>query len=316
MAYPRSSGTRRARAVWAGVGVSALAVIVVALSLLALNQNRLIPEAGSTPGASQPAADLAQSAAETEAATPTPAMVVTPSRMMAAIDADSAVRTVATACPTPSTIETTDDAGASWQSFEASGVAAVQRIFADAEAFIALIGLATEGCAPAFLQSFTGGEAWEPAPDELAASWFVDPANRTSVHAPAADRTAPCAAAVQVAVVDESSAAVLCDDGSVHATVDAGASWLPPATVPGVAAVSVGADGYRVAVVNQNGCVGAQLIGIGVASAGLALGSAGGCLPAAVGPGEAALASADDGTTWLWAGDALARSQDGGATWL
>ncbi|MEV1130048.1 hypothetical protein [Agromyces sp. NPDC049794] len=310
----RSSAARGGRAVWAGVGLAVLAVVVSALSIVALTANRSVPEAGATPGATQPPAAVAEQV-PSEPAAAAPQTVSAPTRAVAAIDVDTAVRTLASPCPEPSSIEFTSNAGATWEA-SATTVSSVQRITTGADSFVALIGLAAEGCAPTYERSFTGGAEWEPAPDELAASWFVDPANRAVVHAPAGDRAAPCATVVQLAVVDENSAALLCDDSSVHATVDAGASWLPPASVPGVAAIGVGADGYRVAVINQNGCVGGQLIGIGVAAAGLALGSAGGCLPATVGPGEAALSSADDGTTWLWAGDALARSQDGGATWL
>ena len=312
----RSGASRSARAAWAGVGLAALAVVVMLLSFVALTANRVVPQAGSTPGVTPPAADAAPTPAEPAAPASTPQTVPVPGRVLAAIDVGSAVRAIETQCPTSSTIETTFDAGATWQQFEAPAVSAVQRIFADPDAYVSLIGLATEGCAPTYEQSYTGGEAWEPAPDELAASWFVDPANRAGLHAPAGDRPAPCGAVVQVAVFDENSAALLCEDGSVHATVDAGASWLPPASVAGAAAIGVGADGYRVAVINQNGCVGAQLVSLPVTADGLAPGPHGACLPATVAPGEAAVDSADDGTTWLWAGDALGRSADGGATWL
>jgi hypothetical protein len=316
MAIRRSGASRRSRTALAGVGVVVLAIVVMGLSFLALTQNRSVASAGSTPGASEPQAGA--TAAPAEVAAPAPVIepvAAVPNRVIAAISAEAAVRAIAANCPTPSTIESTGDAGATWEPFEAAGVSAVQRITAGSDAFVALIGLATEGCTPIYERSFTGGTAWEAAPDELAASWFVDPANRAGLHAPAGDRAAPCTAVVQLAVVDENSAAVLCDDGSVHATRDAGANWLPPATVAGAAAISVGPDGYRAAVVNQNACVGAQVVGIGIAEAGLVPGAAGTCLAATVSPGETAVASAEN-VTWLWAGDGLARSADGGATWL
>ncbi|GAA4379005.1 hypothetical protein [Agromyces bauzanensis] len=320
MAAPRRSRPHRGRAAWSVVGVTLLAIFVMALSYVALMQHGSVVSAGSTPGTTAaPGADVTAPPTEGQSPESAPAAVTpvaVPNRVIAAIDVDSAVRVVATECPTPSTIETTGDAGATWRPLEAAAVASVQRVSADADAFVSLLGLATEGCAPDYEQSFVGGEAWETAPDELAASWFIDPANRAGVHSPTGDRQAPCAVVVQVAVIDENSAAVLCDDASVHATTDAGNTWMPPAPVPGAAAIGVGADAYRVAVVNQNGCAGAQLVGLGVAPGGLAPIAAGACLPATVAPGEAAVASAADGTTWLWAGDALGRTQDGGATWL
>ncbi|MFD4422559.1 hypothetical protein ACFWN7_13805 [Agromyces sp. NPDC058484] len=311
----RSGASRSAFKVWTGVGVSLLAVIVVALSLLALTQNRSVEAAGSTPGAADPDATVAQATDPAEVPAPIAQTVAVPTRVLTAIDADSAVRAAVTACPAPSTVEVTDDAGASWEPFEAEGVSAVQQITADSDGFVALIGLASEDCAPSYERSFTDGADWQTAPDELSASWFVDPANRAAVHAPSGDRPAPCGAVVQLTVIDENSAALLCDDATVHATVDAGGTWLPPVAVPGAAAISAGADGYRVAVINQNGCVGAQVAGVTITDARLQADAAGVCLDATIAPGEAALAVGDD-ATWLWAGNALARSEDGGATWL
>ncbi len=212
-------------------------------------------------------------------------------------------------------VEVTADAGATWEAFEAPAVSAVQRVSAGADAFVSLIGLSVEGCAPAYERSFSGGAAWEAAPDELAASWFVDPANRAGLHAPSGDRAAPCGAVVQLAVIDENSAAVLCEDGAIHATVDGGVGWLPPASVPGVSAITADAASYRVAVLNQNGCTGAQIIELPVTEAGFAPGAPGACLVATAAAGDVALAAGEN-VTWLWAGDALARSENGGATWL
>lgn len=310
-AYARSASRR----VWAGIGVSVLAIVVIALSFLALNQNRSVAEAGSIPGISDSSVEVVQAPADAPASASQFESVAVPNRVMAAVDGNSAVRVAATTCPVPSTIEISDDAGATWEPLEVAGVSTVQRITAGSDAFISLIGLAADGCRPAYERSFTGGVAWEAAPDELSASWFVDPANRSVLHAPAGDRPAPCAAVVQLAVIDESSAAVLCDDASVHATIDSGASWLPSETVAGAAAIGVGRDRYLVAVVDRNGCAGAQVVGMGTTDTGLVRGTAGACLSAAVASGDTAIASADDGVTWLWAGDTLARSEDGGETW-
>ncbi len=298
-------------------GIVLLATLVVVLSFVALTQHRSVAAAGSTPRASAPPAEVARVPAEPQppVPAPTPEPVAVPNRVIAAIDADSAVRAASIECPAPSTIEVTDDAGASWEPFDAAGIATVQRITAESDTFIALVGLDVEECAPAYARSFTGGVAWEAAPDELSAAWFVDPADRAGLHAPGGPRAAPCGAIVQLAAVDEVSAAVLCADSSIHLTVDGGASWLPAASVPGASAIGAGVSGYQVAVVNRNGCVGAQLVALVRAESGPTLGAAGACLEATVGVGDAAVAVSEDATTWLWAGDRLARTEDGGGTW-
>jgi len=315
MAGRGSSGRRRSRAVLAGVGLSALAVLVIVLVFVALTQHRSVPEAGSTPGATPPATE-STAPANSAPATDVPVTVPVPTRVLAALDEASAVRAVSTACPAPSTIEVTSDSGASWEAAEAGAVAAVQRVVVDADAFVVLIGLGVEGCAPAYERSFTGGTAWESAPDELGASWFIDPANRTGIHTPAGDVAIPCSVAVQVAVTDEASAGLLCDDGSVHATFDSGTSWVSSTPVAGAAAIGFGGDGYRVAVVNQNGCVGAQVVSVTVVDGAAQVGSPGACLEVNVPAGEVAVDSGGDGSIWVWAGDRIGRSADGGISWL
>jgi hypothetical protein len=64
---------------------------------------------------------------------------------------------------------------------------------------------------------------------------------------------------------------------------------------------------------NPAGCAGVALADISERGKPAAVVKA--CLPTTVKPGRTALAAADDGTIWIWAGDALTRSADGGATW-
>ncbi|WP_133411763.1 hypothetical protein [Agromyces badenianii] len=318
MTAPRRAGrSRRNNRLWAGAGLIALAVVVLALTFVALTQNRSVPGAGTTPGSS-PSATPEATRSEPPSATPAPVArpLAVPGRLIDAIDASSAVRAGATACPEPTTIEVTSDGGATWETAEPAPVSEVQRVAAGDDAFVDLIGLGVEGCAPAYERSFTSGDAWQPVPEELDASWFVDPSNRAGVHAPAGDLSAPCGVVVQLAVIDANAAAVLCEDGSVHATSDGGASWRSAAPVVGAAAIGTNGTVYRVAVVDQNGCVGAQLVELTAGDAGLVPGAAGACLAATVGAGEVAVDSVVGGATWLWAGDALGRSEDGGVSWL
>ncbi|MGW4928032.1 hypothetical protein ACWEOH_02675 [Agromyces sp. NPDC004153] len=307
----------RGRAVWAGVSLATLALVTVGLTFLALTQRSEVQAAGSTPGATPRQTAPAEPSAAPAQVPPTQAMVVIPpTRVIDAIDASTAVRAASTTCPEPTTLEITADAGAGWETTEATGLASLQRLSADAEGFVSAIGLGVDGCGPAYERSFTSGDAWERVPGELAASWFIDPANRAGMHTPAGDVAAPCAAVLQVAVVDEATAAVLCEDGTVHATGDSGATWAATAPIPGVGALGATSDGYWVVVVDQNGCAGAQVAAVTVADGAAQVGSAGGCLEAAVPAGAVAVDGAVDGSTWVWAGDRIGLSLDGGASWL
>ncbi|MFC9558816.1 hypothetical protein [Agromyces sp. NPDC056965] len=297
---------------WAGVGLGVLVVVVVVLSVVALNRNRPVAGAGATPPDTAPVAATEDVASEA----PTDVVpTVVANRVLTAADANEAVRAAVTACPEPTTVEVTSDGGASWEAFVAPGIASAQRITIGDEAFIGVIGLAVEGCTPTFERSFVGGAAWETAAEEVGSAWYVDPADRAVVHSPSGAHPAPCATVVQLAVGGDTLAAVLCDDGSVHATVDGAGSWLPPVAVPGAAAIAAGGAGYRVAVLNEGDCAGAQLVEIALTDAGLDAGAPGACLATTVAAGGAAVATGESGTTWLWAGDALGRTDDGGATW-
>lgn len=319
MASPLGSraGKRDLNPTIAGIGLGALAVVVLVLVFISLTENRPVANAGSTPTAAAAATAPAEPPPIPTGPTslvPPAAPLPVPDRVIAAIDSDSAVRIARTSCPTPATVEVTDDAGATWIG-NASNVADVQRIMAGSDAHIALVGLDVEGCAPTYERSFVTGAAWEAAPDELGATWFVNPANHAGIHSPAGDRPAPCGVVVQLAAIDANSAAVLCGDGAVHATIDSGETWLSPASVPGAAAIGSSDGRYVLAVLNQNGCPGAQVVELTMTEAGLAPGIPGACLSAAVGSGEAAIAANGD-AIWIWAGEALGRSADGGTSWL
>ncbi|MFB6609731.1 hypothetical protein ACFCVO_05400 [Agromyces sp. NPDC056379] len=286
------------------------------LSIIALDRHRPMTVEGGVPGGALTAVatDAAEATPEQPEVTATPTTVG--SRVLASLDANTAVRASVTTCPTPTSIEVTADGGATWEAFTADRIAAVQRITVGADAFIGMLGLAVEGCTPTFERSFVGGAAWEAAPGEAASSWYVDASNRGVLHTPTGDRSAPCAAAVQIAVVDQLAAGVLCDDGTLHATADAGVNWMPPISMPGAGAIAAGGSGYLVVDLHPDECAGARLIEVSIAVGGLSHGAAGACLTATAAAGEVAISTAADGTTWLWAGDALGRTDDGGTTWL
>lgn len=306
------SGTRvSGGAVWGTVGVAALAVLVLALSFFALTENRNVAEAGSTPGATEAAASASPS--PSPSASPVVAQpIAAPTRVLTALDGQRAVRAAVTACPGATTVELTEDGGASWVPVDAETVAAVQRLEIGDQAFLGAIGADASGCAPAYERSFTDGVAWETAPDELSVSWYVEPSGPAAVHTPAgAGAAAPCPV-VQLAPADSDSAAALCADSSVVATEDAGATWSTGIAVAGARAISASDGGYVVAISGGEGCDGVQAVDLVVEGAGLAAGTAGACLGASAG---AVAISAAGAEVWVWVDDAVGRSADLGETW-
>ena len=117
-------------------------------------------------------------------------------------------------------------------------------------------------------------------------------------------------------MIDEDSAGVLCDDGTMHVTTDSAASWASSTPVAGAAAIGVGGDGYRIAVVDENGCHGVQVADVVVVDGAAQAAAPGSCLDADVPTGEVAVDTGGDGSIWVWAGDRIGRSADGGITWL
>ena len=242
---------------------------------------------------------------------------VTPTRVLAALDSSTAWRASTGTCPTASADpELTTDSGATWESFNASietDASSILSINVVDETETSLVTLDFANCAPQLVSTFVSGDQWRAYPERAAAQWYLDPATPASVHSPNGDVTAPCAVVTTLAASGDSNVAVLCADASVFTTSDAGETWSTPASVPGAAAITATASGYEVAVANPAGCVGVSLVrmsGDGVLDA-----TAGACLAATVGPGDTAVSAAEDGTLWLWAGDAFARSTDDGASW-
>ena len=243
---------------------------------------------------------------------------VTPTRLLAALDASTAWRASTGACPAASADpELTTDSGATWESFNASSETDASSILAinvidDTET--SLVTLDVADCAPQLVSTFVTGNQWKAYPERAAAEWYVDPATPATVHSPSGDAVAPCTGVATLAATDDSSAAVLCADATVFTTQDAGATWSAPTSVPGAAALAVTTDGYEVAVANPVDCVGVSLFKVSVD--GVLDATARACLAATVSPGETAVSAAEDGTLWLWAGDAFARSTDGGTSWV
>lgn len=312
-----SAEVRRRR--FAAIGIGVLAIATLVLSILALTQNRGGSESeGATPVPSFTAevpSPTEPSATESASAKPPgpAAATVPPTRLLAAANADRVYRASAGACPSPRTVfEFSNDGGVTWQGGDAAGTTdstAALALSIGGPDLVQMVTLATDGCEPQMIRSFVSGIDWEVFNADLGGTWYFNPARADVVHTSEGEKAAPCAA---VALAGAGSrGAVLCGDATVVTTTDAGATWAEPVAVPGVAAVATRGDGFVLAVLNANGCVGVQVVGL----TGGALGAPGACLAATAAAGEVAVATASDDSVFVWAGNTVARSADGGATW-
>jgi hypothetical protein len=172
-----------------------------------------------------------------------------------------------------------------------------------------MVTLRTDTCAPQYLRSFVGGIDWEVFDSELGVTWYFNPAEPSVVHTPEGARSVPCSGVSMAAT--GTRAAVLCTDSTILTTGDTAESWSGPLAVPNAAAITASPDGYRVAVLNTEGCAGVQ---VGELVDG-AMSGLGACLPTAASQPDIAVTTAGDGTTFVWAGDVFAGSPNGGATW-
>lgn len=302
---------------WLFIGLAVFLLIDVVLVVLALTANRPAGTAGETPAAA-PTAEATETSAPTDESTAPPAaqLAAPPTRVLAPLDGTTAWRASVGACPaTQATAELTTDAGATWTPSNAStdtGASAILSINAIDADEASMVTLATPDCAPQLVGTFVAGAQWAVYPDRLAAQWYVNSADRATVHSPAGVFPAPCAIVIAVASRSDTVAGVLCAEGTLVRTIDGGASWGVATPLSGGVSLSASADGYILLAAGQPNCAGAQVSSTPEAPDGAI--TPVGCGEAAFNPGEAVIAGAGD-TVWLWAGDTVSKSVDGGATW-
>jgi hypothetical protein len=303
------------------VAIAVFLLADIGLIGLALASSRSANTA-SKPGPIPTFEATAPSSAAAVKPTPTPSPTATspaavPTRILSAFNASTAWRATTGACPaTAASPQISTDSGATWKTMDATGatkVTALQRIIVGSAASATMIGFSQVGCAPELVKTFQSGRNFAAYPKELASAWYVNPATRGSVHSPSGDRPAPCSTVVAIAPSDTKSAAVLCADHTIYATVDAAASWSPPTPVVGASNLALSTQGYLATAAADSRCAGVRLVTL--AGNPLATTTTA-CLPLAVAPPVDQVAvSQGAGTLWVWAGDSLKRSSDGGATW-
>ncbi|TFC47460.1 hypothetical protein E3O47_15195 [Cryobacterium sp. TMT2-17-1] len=240
----------------------------------------------------------------------------TPGRILTALDASTLWRATTGDCPAATANpELSTDAGETWTALDASAdtdSSSILSITISSESEASMVTLTAADCTPQRVTTFVAGDQWQEYPDRVGTNWYVDPADRATVHGPTGTFPAPCTSVVALAPRTDTTAAVLCSDGTLFRTDDGAATFGSGVALPGAANLTVSDDGYIIVATDQAGCAGAQLLATPEELDGVLTPS--GCRETEVTPGDLAVASAD-GFVWLWAGDEMSKSSDGGTTW-
>jgi hypothetical protein len=300
---PRTAFSTSAR--WlAGVLVSVLAIATIVLVVLAIQNTRPVEPAidpepvptfsfgvGATP-TSAPTVSEAPAASAPPQAAEERLLSVGSGRMWRGTAGDCGV--------TAPLIERSTDGGATWDDVTPTyrGIGGLLSLDAFAQTEAEIVAEMGAGCEIQALRTFTQGEFWEPYPEVLAASRYLDTAATPSVVTPQGAVPAPCAAPRSFRAQGE-IVALVCD-GVPQRLVDGAWVTLPTQDVAALAATS---DSVLTAATAPE-CTGVQVAewsGPDFAAASV-LGCAEGLDPAAP------LALAGDGdAVVLWSADSLTR---------
>ncbi|RPF26401.1 hypothetical protein [Georgenia muralis] len=273
------------------------------------------PAAVGSASADQPAGSGTPESSTPESSTPeepsAPEVPEPPVRLLAVASPTEAWRATSTGCGAPAVLEHTLDAGATWQEVP-SEVSPITRLRLLDDGTLVAIGGGPD-CVPTYRSTVTDGASWVTEDQFLPGSWYVTPGDRTTLVTPLGEVAAPCTgAAADLAAVDAERAAVLCADGTVDVSDDAGVTWTP-ATLSGSAA-AVGAEAERFILAGTT----PACDGVGITfldPAGAAVGGVSGCAATSLDAQPVAVGSTA-GAAWLWVGDEVLTSVDGGVTWL
>lgn len=241
------------------VGLSAL-VLVTALDVVLVLAASSPAHPDDPPYEVRPLIDPEPTAA-TASPSPSPQLAAV-SRLLVAVDNRLAWRSATVGCASgAASVERTVDGGVTWTSSDLPEVVGVLALDpgSDPET-VTVVGAAPGGCAEASLTSFTGGEFWRRDPAVSVDATRIDGADRARLRLPGGRWIeTPCATLAGAAAPDAEHAAVLCTDGVLRVTVDAGAAWRIVNGGDAVLTVASTPDGGYLIAERSSDCAGATL---------------------------------------------------------
>lgn len=256
------TGRQRQRARWlTGALVAVLAVAAIVLSVLAVVRTQNAADSVATtprPVPSFTVSPTAQPSSTPSPSAPTPsstAAVPGAAERFLSVGEGAAWRATAGECGGAGPLlERSTDGGATWQDVTPRyrGIGQILSLDAFAGTEAELVALMGPGCELQALRTFTQGRFWEPYPDVLAASTYVDPARPATVMIAGSETEAPCSAPWGVRAAS-GTIGVICE-GIAYRLVDG--EWQPVAD--GALAITADAAGITAAGTAPD-CPGLQL---------------------------------------------------------
>ena len=283
-----------------GIGLAVLLVADAGLVAWALRTppapapHRIATSATASP-TSSPSPSASVTAAEKASAAAVPL-----TRLVGAVDADTAWVAVAGTCTKAGSVALTTNGGGTWSSNAAPG--RVTRLRPDSATEALAVGGA-DGCALTFWETTSKGETWSEAPAS-AQAWARDPKDATKVRAPGESQVVPCpdkGKVVDLSPEGTTNATVLCEGGELRTTSDTGATWKTALTQSGAVALWTAETGNGVLLARADKCAGIQVRT-------LVDGKAKDVACVAKAPfaeGRAAVSVAEGGAVWLVAGSTV-----------
>ena len=289
-------------------GMAGLIAMVLADILLVAWAFGLVGGESDTARPQRPA-QTTSATSSTSSPTPAPSPESQASTVLLdAASASHALRSAYAPCttdgPTTAEVERTDDGGATWEATEVQARSVLRvRMMSEQQGFAVV---ADDDCEPAVLTTADGGATFS-GPGPATATWGLWPEAGPEVLVPGGRPAKACAAgdAVALSAADGQLALVLCDDGSVRRTADAGQTWADAGDVDGAVSLAVRDDQVAV-LLTSDGCEG---VGVRTGDLGesLDLGSETACVEGVSAP--AAVAVAEEGG-WVSSNRSTSASED------